>query len=71
MTLNGRVNKIQVDIKQTMHITINKEYDLEHYWPVLQEKVVVGDSLYKKSDQYDITLIKWQTGGKIICHLRE
>jgi len=72
MSLNGQVKEIRVDIKQTMHITVkNEEYNLAHFWPVLQENVEVGDSLYKKSDQYDIILIKRQTKKQIICHYKD
>jgi len=72
MSLNGRIKTIQTTIKQTMHITVaNKEYNLEHYWPVLQENVEVGDSVNKQPNQYDIILIKWQTRKKIICHYED
>ncbi|MBW4890127.1 hypothetical protein KXQ82_10390 [Mucilaginibacter sp. HMF5004] len=72
LSLNGKVENIRVDIKERMYITVsNKEHDLAHYWPELQKKIRVGDSVYKDSKDYDIVLIKANDNKRVICKLRE
>ena len=64
----GMVKKIRFDIKENMIITISdKEYLLEHKWPVLQSHLEIGDSVIKKPKEINITLIKAKTHEKIVC----
>jgi hypothetical protein len=70
--LNGKVEKIRVDIKERMYLTVsNEEHDLAHFWPDLQQVVEIGDSVYKVPQNYNITLIKANSKKKIICKYRE
>lgn len=69
LKLNGVVDNIEIDIKEAMDITISKEkHNFGHHWPIFQEKVSVGDSVYKKPNEYDIILIKKGTKERILCH---
>ncbi len=68
MALNGRVEFIRTDIKQSMYVTISKkEHNLSHFWPKFQENVRIGDSVYKEPKKYEIILIKKGTHERIIC----
>ena len=68
MSLNGRVDKINVNIQEAMTVIVSKEeHNIAHFWPVFQKNVEVGDSVYKKQKGYDIILIKKGTKQRIIC----
>jgi len=68
LSLNGRIEAIRMDIKRAMYITVSKEeYNFSHSWPNLQKEVEVGDSVYKKPKEYQVILIKKNTGERIVC----
>jgi len=68
LSLNGRVEVIRMDIKRAMYITVSKEeYNFSHSWPNFQKQVEVGDSVYKKTKEYELILVKKNTGERIFC----
>lgn len=48
-----------------------KKHNLSHFWPKFQKNVQVGDSVIKKTKEYDLILIKKSTRQKILCKYDE
>ena len=72
LSLNDTVVNIRFDDKNGMQLKVsNKEHDLGHYWPMLRRNIAIGDSIYKKPEEYDIILVKKKPKYRIVCTFRE
>src|SRR5689334_13893240 len=70
LSLNGTVTGIQRNIKEDMLITVSgKEYPIGHSWPEFQKSVEISDSVYKRSRDTILILIKTKTHQRIVCKL--
>ena len=70
LSLNGTVTRIQRNIKEDMLITVSgKEYPIGRSWPEFQKNVKISDSVYKRSRDTILILIKTKTHQRIICNL--
>ena len=73
LSLNGRVENLRTDIKEALYVTISNKKHIfgKYYWPEFHQHVEIGDSVYKKAEEYNIILIKSKTKERIVCPYRK